>query len=233
MTLFELDEAANVIRDQVDPDANIIVGSCLDPDMVGRIRVSVVATGIDAAEAEMATPLPRRDSGSRTVRDVPAKVAVAAPKPPAAVTAPEPVRVAAQAEPEVIPFEAPATEDAEGDLPPPAYRPAPRPAPVVAAPAAFAATPESFVAPRPRVAGQPSPETLARLREVAAKGPRAVPGAERGGAAAARRPGLGSLIGRMTGHAEPGAGHGGAAFEAEAPQDERIEIPAFLRRQAN
>ncbi len=49
MTLFELDEAANVIRDKVDADANIIVGSTLDPDMDGTIRVSVVATGIDAA----------------------------------------------------------------------------------------------------------------------------------------------------------------------------------------
>ncbi|MBL3561644.1 cell division protein FtsZ, partial [Rhodovulum sulfidophilum] len=49
LTLFELDEAANRIRDVVDQDANIIVGSTLDPDMDGRMRVSVVATGIDAA----------------------------------------------------------------------------------------------------------------------------------------------------------------------------------------
>jgi cell division protein FtsZ len=47
LTLFELDEAANIIREKVDPDANIIVGSTLDPSMEGRIRVSVVATGID------------------------------------------------------------------------------------------------------------------------------------------------------------------------------------------
>ena len=48
MTLFEVDEAANRIRDEVDPDANIIFGSTFDQSLEGRIRVSVVATGIDA-----------------------------------------------------------------------------------------------------------------------------------------------------------------------------------------
>ncbi len=47
LTLFELDEAANRVRDEVDPDANIIVGSTMDPGMDGAMRVSVVATGID------------------------------------------------------------------------------------------------------------------------------------------------------------------------------------------
>lgn len=48
LTLFELDEAANLIREKVDPEANIIVGSTLDNSMQGKIRVSVVATGIEA-----------------------------------------------------------------------------------------------------------------------------------------------------------------------------------------
>ena len=48
MTLFEVDEAANRIRDEVDGDANIIFGSTFDETMEGRMRVSVVATGIDA-----------------------------------------------------------------------------------------------------------------------------------------------------------------------------------------
>ena len=48
MTLFEIDEAANRIRDEVDPDANIIFGSTFDPTLDGRMRVSMVATGIDA-----------------------------------------------------------------------------------------------------------------------------------------------------------------------------------------
>lgn len=48
LTLFEVDEAANRIRDEVDPDANIIFGSTLDETMSGKVRVSVVATGIEA-----------------------------------------------------------------------------------------------------------------------------------------------------------------------------------------
>ena len=52
MTLFEVDEACNRIRDEVDPNANIIFGSTFDESMEGTIRVSVVATGIDAAIAE-------------------------------------------------------------------------------------------------------------------------------------------------------------------------------------
>jgi cell division protein FtsZ len=49
LTLFELDEAANRVRDEVDPEANIIVGSTMDPAMEGSMRVSVVATGIDVS----------------------------------------------------------------------------------------------------------------------------------------------------------------------------------------
>jgi cell division protein FtsZ len=47
MTLFEVDEATNRIRQEVDPDANIIFGSAFNDQMDGRMRVSVVATGID------------------------------------------------------------------------------------------------------------------------------------------------------------------------------------------
>jgi cell division protein FtsZ len=50
MTLFEVDEAANRIRREVDEEANIIFGSSVDEDMNGRLRVSVVATGIDAIQ---------------------------------------------------------------------------------------------------------------------------------------------------------------------------------------
>jgi cell division protein FtsZ len=48
MTLFEVDEAANRIRDEVDPEANIIFGSTFDKLLDGKVRISVVATGIDA-----------------------------------------------------------------------------------------------------------------------------------------------------------------------------------------
>lgn len=47
MTLFQVDEAANRIREEVDPNANIIFGSAFNPDLDKKIRVSVVATGID------------------------------------------------------------------------------------------------------------------------------------------------------------------------------------------
>ncbi|HEU0117731.1 MAG TPA: cell division protein FtsZ [Alphaproteobacteria bacterium] len=49
MTLFEVDQAANRIREEVDPDAQIKVGSTLGENLDGRIRVSVIATGIDAS----------------------------------------------------------------------------------------------------------------------------------------------------------------------------------------
>ena len=48
LMLFEVDEAVNRIRAEVDCDANILFGSALLEDMEGRVRVSVVATGIDA-----------------------------------------------------------------------------------------------------------------------------------------------------------------------------------------
>ncbi|WP_085899980.1 cell division protein FtsZ [Kiloniella majae] len=56
LTLFEVDEAANRIRDEVDPEANIIFGSTYDPNMEGTMRVSVVATGIDAESMKNIRP---------------------------------------------------------------------------------------------------------------------------------------------------------------------------------
>ncbi len=52
LTLFEVDEAATRIREEVDPDANIILGATFDESLEGIIRVSVVATGIDRAMRE-------------------------------------------------------------------------------------------------------------------------------------------------------------------------------------
>ncbi len=52
MTLYEVDEACNRIRDEVDPEANIIFGSTFDQTMNGTMRVSVVATGIDKVQAK-------------------------------------------------------------------------------------------------------------------------------------------------------------------------------------
>jgi cell division protein FtsZ len=57
MTLFEVDEAANRIGEEVDPQANIIFGSALDPSLDGKIRVSVVATGIDIEAGAQPRPV--------------------------------------------------------------------------------------------------------------------------------------------------------------------------------
>ena len=62
MTLFEVDQAANRIREEVDPEAQIKVGSTLGEDLDGRIRVSVIATGIDAAAQQQSQ---RSSSGAR------------------------------------------------------------------------------------------------------------------------------------------------------------------------
>jgi len=56
MRLMEVDEAANYIRELVDPDANIIWGSAFNPELDGKIRVSVVATGIETAAVQGAVP---------------------------------------------------------------------------------------------------------------------------------------------------------------------------------
>ncbi|HEU0161808.1 MAG TPA: cell division protein FtsZ [Rhizomicrobium sp.] len=56
LMLFEVEQAANRIRAEVDPDANIIFGNTILDEMEGRIRVSVVATGIDADQLRMPAP---------------------------------------------------------------------------------------------------------------------------------------------------------------------------------
>ena len=56
LTLHEVDEAASLIREEVDEDAHIIIGSILDPELDGQMRVSVVATGIDAIEGQADEP---------------------------------------------------------------------------------------------------------------------------------------------------------------------------------
>ncbi len=57
MMLYELDEAATRIREEVDPEANIILGATQDDSLEGIIRVSVVATGIDRASIDAIEPV--------------------------------------------------------------------------------------------------------------------------------------------------------------------------------
>ncbi|MFZ1470290.1 MAG: cell division protein FtsZ [Paracoccaceae bacterium] len=280
LTLFELDEAANIIREKVDPEANIIVGSTLDTSMEGRLRVSVVATGIDAtaqlkaegpvARRPMAAPLSLHQSPASEPRREPAvsvsAVTMTPPPAPQADYQPrlQPAAVAVMQEPDL--FEAPETvsfnpmddqDDGQdiGDMPQPAYRPqaqVPR-----SAPPQIDADAGSFVAPRPRTPaqpGQPSAEALARLRTAVSKNP-PMPGQRPPAAAApqqaepAARPrfGIGSLINRMAGHLDGGAERTAPAAQGRAQppvtsydeepdhagDDSRMEIPAFLRRQAN
>jgi cell division protein FtsZ len=96
MTLLEVDEAANVISDQVDPEANIIFGAAFDPSLDGKIRVSVVATGMDGAA--IAAIEPQRTLNTRaepliapkTMEPAPVETQVAAYEEPE-IVAPEPV----------------------------------------------------------------------------------------------------------------------------------------------
>jgi cell division protein FtsZ len=79
MTLFEVDEAANRIRDEVDPEANIIFGSTFDQSLEGKIRISVVATGIEAVAQQQR---PSQTGG------VSLSVVASSPAPQMAYTAP-------------------------------------------------------------------------------------------------------------------------------------------------
>ena len=59
LTLYEVDEAANRIKDEVDENANIIIGSTFDDNLKGMVRVSVVATGIEAGAKSKLRPVTR------------------------------------------------------------------------------------------------------------------------------------------------------------------------------
>ena len=93
LTLFEVDEAATRIREEVDQDANIILGATFDEELEGVIRVSVVATGIDKTAAEIAAaPISIRQAPPKQV----ARPAGSGEARPAA--APQPVVQEARAE---------------------------------------------------------------------------------------------------------------------------------------
>ena len=265
LTLFELDEAANRIREEVDPDANIIVGSTLDTEMGGMMRVSVVATGIDAVEVNTDMPVPRRPMSQplkpavveeeQTVAgqsDIPepaeSRVAMAAEEPTLFEGLETRASRSEQRSEEIFTSDA---DDVADDLPPPAYTP--QVAAFEPRQDAREADVEEFVAPRKPAPGTPSPEAMARLQAAAAKAApypttRAAEPARPAQAERHQRFGINSLINRMTGHGEvapqPAARQqppvqNRAAAPSAVPQDkadpdqERIEIPAFLRRQAN
>ena len=206
MTLFEVDQAANRIREEVAEDANIIFGSAVDDSLNGRIRVSVVATGIDTPLQQTAEPAA---TGPRLV----------------ATNGATPPRGPVQGVPNLIPAlrtaasgQAVAVAYAEEEAEPvTAAQPAPAP---VAAPRAqphalfTQAQPEAAPPPRANLFGK---VTGAWRRQAPAP-------------AAPEVPDMRSLEPRVLAHQAVLAPQ--ARMTAAEPDAAGLEIPAFLRRQS-
>jgi cell division protein FtsZ len=121
LTLYEVDEAATRIREEVDHDANIIVGATFDESLDGMIRVSVVATGIDQASVQRApAPIAETRLGDLAQRirgESPRPAERAEPVRPAAIVTPAPIAAPAPVAPPVavappVPAAAPASVNA-------------------------------------------------------------------------------------------------------------------------
>ena len=269
LTLFELDEAANRIREEVDAEANIIVGSTLDVEMGGWMRVSVVATGIDAVEPPEELPRPRRSKPAPHDGAEPHQSEHDAPSDYHAASEPkahgrhemrtrdeqpqyEARSTVGQSAADEEAFEAPSVDRNSEQAADPYVLEEPT---FNANEEAYDSEPESFVAPRPREPGTPSPETMTRLQEAVRNAPnRLQQSMSRVDDVPAdtdrSRFGINSLINRMTGQPgdsaekpvatrrHPTSQQAEPEFEPEPeqgvdPDQDRIEIPAFLRRQAN
>src|SRR6185437_13800691 len=214
MTLFEVDEAANRIREVVDPDANIIFGSTFDEKLEGKMRISVVATGIDAEQLAQQRPTIRlvADSG-------PAKVLPAAAEPAPAT----PPAVALEAAPAPAQAEAVETAAVRGDV-----FIAPRPVEAPMRPAMLA---QPAMAPDPYAAA--AMENGARLpQKPKSRGQslfERVTGVGRRTAEPAPAPRLAPTL-----PSQPRLGPLDPADRLTPAKDEDLlDIPAFLRRQAN
>ena len=88
LTLFEVDEAASRIREEVDEDANIILGATFDESLEGIVRVSVVATGVERNSAAPKRTVAPEAATSQQVRPAAPQQAVPAKAPAAATPAP-------------------------------------------------------------------------------------------------------------------------------------------------
>jgi cell division protein FtsZ len=218
MTLLEVDEAANAISEQVDPEANIIFGAAFDPSLDGMIRVSVVATGMDGASIAAIEPkLERRPMTAPPLRVSDVRTGASEPAEAPAYAAPGPIR---QPEPAI----AEAVEEEQPDLyAAPAAAPAPA-QPVVIQPVARIVDPAVAEAGDEPLFAEPAYEERrprggflsifgSRPRYDAPQpfAPPARPMQSRGGALPAEA----------------------AAPEEEAQHGEDLEIPSFLRRLAN
>jgi cell division protein FtsZ len=236
LMLFEVEQAANRIRAEVDPDANIIFGNTILEDMEGRIRVSVVATGIDAELTKM--PLPEK------VRTLHPHLNVRQP-----VRAPEPVRPAPipQPMPQVAINPVHATMDALADQigaeksPAEDYILGGDDAPEVQAmpapmPARYAATETRRALSEQPLAPHPHSEKKAGWsifgRKKATPDLRAEPQPEPRAAAAPRATAQ-PMPPMPQPQMQPEQRGNADDLFPDHKRDEQFEIPAFLRRQSN
>ncbi|WP_322963175.1 cell division protein FtsZ [Sphingomonas fuzhouensis] len=238
MRLLEVDEAANHIRELVDPEANIIWGSAFNPELEGRIRVSVVATGIDADVKPGATApveaqrssfsmggMARKSDDTPSYR--PSEPAAAAPQAQAAPAAPvEPMVAApAPAPTPAAPVAAPVASTAAAPVAKPAPAPTPAPADDELVLGADTILPTATTPSQP-AAVEPAPGSEeARRRWLA-------PGSEAGEVPAQPAPRVklgGTLFERMSNAAR------GAQRDdnAQGGSDSSLDIPRFLHRQNN
>jgi cell division protein FtsZ len=223
MTLLEVDEAANAISEQVDPEANIIFGAAFDPTLEGMIRVSVVATGMDGASIAAIEPKPVR----RSLTAPPLVIDAPAADAPAAESDAEPLPVAAlDVAPELGAEPTLALEEEQPDL--------------YAAAAPVAAEPR-VVAPVTRIVDPAVAEDDEDNEPLFAE-PAFEPRKPRGGFLSmfgGGRPRYDAPASAPAPRATASAGRGGAlpleaAQPEEAPESaEDLEIPSFLRRLAN
>ena len=220
MTLFEVDEAANRIREEVDNDANIIFGSTFDEKLAGRMRISVVATGIDAEmkEKEKDNNRPIISLVSDRSRNE-AAAPLAAPVPAAATGTTGALAPAFAVEPE-LPQAKLAEQAAVGKGAFLAPEPMPGRTAPLTAPAADRTLPAAEAAPRPAAKKGRMPSLFERVtgasRLLHREEPAPAPRVTAAGPAPSR---LATL--------DPGDRLGAARDE------DLLDIPAFLRRQAN
>jgi cell division protein FtsZ len=203
MRLMEVDEAANHIRELVDPDANIIWGSAFNDSLDGKIRVSVVATGIDGTgEAAQAAP------ATRSFSFAPARAATPAP------VAEEVVEPAVEEEP--IAEEAPVAQDND---PAPGFSLGD-----TAEPAATAPDEEE-----PMELSQVAASYDDTADELVLDAP-AAPGHDAAPAEPPARPAAGGTLFERMSRLSRGAG---APDEGDGGKDDAVDIPRFLGRQNN
>ncbi len=222
MRLLEVDEAANHIRELVDPDANIIWGSAFNSSLDGKVRVSVVATGIEAdAKPAVVPEAPRSFSFGAPRRAVAADPAIAEPVAEADVDADTDADAPEAAEPVAQePVADTAIADAEDELVLGAEDAMP-----IAGPATAPMFVDDAIAdeePAPAAA----PEPIARRRWLAAGGP-AEPAAEPASEPLIKTKSGGTLFERMSNATRS------TPRDEDSSDRDPLDIPRFLHRQNN